>query len=239
MIKVGCCGFPVSMKKYYENFVVVEIQKTFYKLPPIDTVKKWKDQLPDMEFIIKAPQLITHPPTSPTYRKAGILIDETKKGNYGFFSPTDEVLKVFDETKNIAKTLSSNLILFQTPTSFIPKEEHIENLKTFFKKIDRGNLLLLWEPRGKWEEKILLSLLKELNLIHVVDPFKSKFLHGEIAYFRLHGRGKGYRYRYSDEELLEIKNMLIKGKINYVMFNNTNMLEDALRFKEFFQSPKE
>jgi len=232
MIKVGCCGFPVSMKKYQENFNVVEIQKTFYKLPSPDTAKKWKDELPELEFIVKAPQLITHPPTSPTYRKAGINIKESKRKNYGFFRPTDEVFEAFEETKKIAKILKTQLILFQTPASFSPKDENINNLKTFIRGIDREDLILLWEPRGNWEEEILLSLLTELNLIHVVDPFKSKSLYGEIAYFRLHGRGKGYKYIYSDEELFDLKNMLIKGKTNYVMFNNTNMFEDALRFMD-------
>ena len=32
-VKVGCCGFPVSMKRYFQEFRVVEVQKTFYKPP--------------------------------------------------------------------------------------------------------------------------------------------------------------------------------------------------------------
>jgi uncharacterized protein YecE (DUF72 family) len=238
MIKVGCCGFPVSKKKYFENFSVVEIQKTFYKLPTINTAQKWREEAKDKEFIVKAPQLITHPPNSPTYKKAGIIVEESKRGNYGFFRPTDEVFRTFKETKDFANALGAKLILFQTPASFTPKEENIDNLRTFMKEIDREDLLILWEPRGNWEENILLPILKELDLIHVVDPFKNKPLYGEIVYFRLHGRGKGYRYKYSDEELLDLKEMLAWEKTNYVMFNNTNMFDDALRFKRLLQSPK-
>jgi len=36
MIKVGRCGYPVSRKKYYENFKVIEIQKTFYNLSSVE-----------------------------------------------------------------------------------------------------------------------------------------------------------------------------------------------------------
>ncbi|RLI79276.1 DUF72 domain-containing protein, partial [Archaeoglobales archaeon] len=42
MIKVGCCGFPVSMKKYFDNLKLVEVQKTFYKPPEIKTAERWR-----------------------------------------------------------------------------------------------------------------------------------------------------------------------------------------------------
>ena len=70
----------------------------------------------------------------------------------------------------------------------------------------------------------------------MVDPFKNEPLHGEILYFRLHGRGRGYRYEYSEEELGELHRMVRNwgsGKnAAYVMFNNTNMLKDGMKFME-------
>jgi uncharacterized protein YecE (DUF72 family) len=60
---------------------------------------------------------------------------------------------------------------------------------------------------------------------------------GELMYSRLHGLGGrevNYRYRYSDEDLEKLKEMIFpfigKRKI-YIMFNNVYMFEDALRFK--------
>jgi len=74
MVKDGCCGFPVGMKKYFENFDVVEVQKTFYKPPSQKTAEKWRKNAPEnFEFTIKAWQVITHPPSSPTYRKAELM----------------------------------------------------------------------------------------------------------------------------------------------------------------------
>ncbi len=67
-VKVGCCGFPRGMKPYLSRFRLVEVQQTFYKLPRMETVVRWRQQAPDdFEFIIKAWQVITHPPSSPAY----------------------------------------------------------------------------------------------------------------------------------------------------------------------------
>ncbi len=74
------------MKKYFEDFSLVEIQKTFYSFPKTSTVKKWREKAKeDFEFTIKASQLITHDPSSPTYKKAKIEIPKDRRDKYGFF----------------------------------------------------------------------------------------------------------------------------------------------------------
>jgi uncharacterized protein YecE (DUF72 family) len=66
-LKVGCCGFPRGRKEYFRQFRLVEVQQTFYKMPDLETAIKWRQEAPtDFEFTLKAWQLITHPPTSPT-----------------------------------------------------------------------------------------------------------------------------------------------------------------------------
>ena len=235
-IKVGCCGFPVSMAKYMANLEVVEVQKTFYRLPELKTATKWREQAPQgFEYVIKAPQLITHPPQSPTYRKAGIEIPPEKRDAYGYFRDTEEVREALKQTLAFAMELGSSKILFQTPASFKPTEANIENLRKFFSGAPRENFTYIWEPRGPWSDDLLLELFRELKIVHAVDPFKDRFLHGEFAYFRLHGRGKGYSYDYSDEELRELRGFIPEDRPSYVMFNNTMMWKNALRFKELLQ----
>ncbi len=233
MVKVGCCGWAKSQKQYFENFDVIEIQQTFYKLPDIKTAKSWRDKAPtNFEFTIKASQLITHPPSSPTYKKAGLSISEEKKDKYGFFRPTDEVFQAFEETVEIAKVLECKIIVFQCPASFKPTEENKDNLRVFFSKIRRGHFNFVWEPRGEWKEEEIKALCQELNLSHCVDPFKGKSVWGEMLYLRLHGIG-GYSYSYSEEELLALRELIKDEKRPvYVMFNNTNMFQDALRFRK-------
>lgn len=221
MVKVGCCGFPVGMKRYFENFDVVEVQKTFYKPPSPKTAEKWRKSAPEsFEFTIKAWQVITHPPSSPTYRKAGIDVKDC-----GFFRVTKEVFKAWEVTEEIAKILKARFILFQTPKSFKDTEENMQNMREFFSSIE-GKFTFGFEPRG-WRGESIRKICEELNLVHVVDPFVSEQLYGDICYFRLHGFN--YRHKYSDEELTKLLEMVEKE--GYVMFNNVYMFDDALRFK--------
>ncbi len=131
MIKVGCCGFSVSKKKYFGSLSLVEVQRTFYRPPKPETAEKWKKSSPKkFEYAIKAWQLITHLPTSPTYRKAGIEIRHPE--SYGFFKPTKEVFDAWEETRNIANILQAKIIVFQCPPRFEGKREHRENMRGFF-----------------------------------------------------------------------------------------------------------
>ncbi len=230
MIKVGCCGFPKAKKEYYTRFPVVEVQQTFYHPPRVGTCEKWRAQAPPrFEFTLKAWQLITHAPTSPTYRRLRMEID--KPDRYGFFRPTDELLAAWERTKEIAQALGAQIVLFQCPASFTPTEEHIADMRAFFHLIERDGLLFAWEPRGEWEDEQIKGLCQELDLTHGVDPFQRPPVYGEIAYFRLHGIG-GYRYRYTDEDLLQLLLWCRRYEEGYCLFNNISMFEDALRMKE-------
>jgi len=237
VVKIGCCGWTKSQREYFQNFEVIEIQQTFYKLPELKTAEGWREKAPaDFEFTIKASQLITHPPSSPTYRKAGLSISGDKKDKYGFFRPTDEVFQAFEGTARIARILGCRIIVFQCPPSLKPTAENKENLRTFFRAIKRGDFLFVWEPRGEWQAEEIKGLCEELNLAHCVDPFREKSVWGEVLYLRLHGIG-GYSYKYKDEEFRTLAEMIKgEGRPVYVMFNNTNMFEDALRFKKLLEN---
>ena len=235
MIQIGCCGFPVKREIYYKTFSVVEIQQTFYQLPRIDTGKRWKEEAPEnFEFTMKAWQLITHEPSSPTYRRLRMAIPEKKKRNYGFFKETEEVSEAWSKTVEFAKALGVKKIVFQSPASFYPSEDHIKNLRQFFRKMKPHPFTFIWEPRGKWERREVKRLCTELNIIPCLDPFEETSIQGDLLYIRLHGE-KGYRYTYSDTEM---KQLIAIGKSypqTYFMFNNVRMYEDAQRFKKLLE----
>ncbi len=214
-MKIGCCGFPIAMERYFEKFEVVEVQKTFYKPPSLETAKKWREMAPSgFEFTVKAWQIITHPPSSPTYRKAKLLVEDG-----GFFKPIKAVFEAWEVTKAIAKALKSKFILFQTPKSFKETEENFRNMKEFFGSIER-DFIFGWEPRG-WRSEAVRRICKELSLVHVVDPFESEPTHGELRYFRVHKNR-------SDEELRKLMD-----KCDYLLFNNPFMLRDAEKVKSW------
>ncbi|MCL5074633.1 MAG: DUF72 domain-containing protein [Chloroflexi bacterium] len=232
-IKVGCCGFPKGRPQYFAEFRVVELQQTFYKPLQLETVRRWRAQAPaDFEFTLKAWQLITHEPTSPTYRKAGI--HPQNPDNYGHFKPTEVVREAWQRTREIAAALGASVIIFQCPARFKPSMENIENMRCFFTEIEREGRLFVWEPRGAWDDETVGELCRALDLIHGVDPFEREPLYGRIRYFRLHG-GPGYRHRYSEAELLTLKDWC-EGFATYTMFNNISMYDDALRFRALLEA---
>ena len=231
MIKVGCCGFPTNKKEYFQKFSLVELQSTFYEIPAkIETVKKWREEAPkNFEFTLKAFQVITHDFKSPTYKRLKRKFGNPK--NYGFFKNKKEVFEAWEMTKKVAEALNSKIIVFQCPASFKPEKENIQNFRNFFKKISNKKFIFVWEPRGNWPEDLIKKLCKELNLVHCVDPFKQKPVYGKINYFRLHGRPKyDLHYKYTDQDLFQLKKFCDRN-MNYVLFNNLSMFEDARRFQ--------
>lgn len=240
-IKIGCCGFSVAKARYYDHFDVVELQQTFYQPPALKTAEKWRAEVPEnFKFTLKAWQLITHEPNSPTYRRLRIDIPERKKKNYGSFRPTKEVLSAWQKTDEIATVLGTKIIIFQCPASFTPTDEHVDNLRKFFNSIDRKDYIFAWEPRGEWSEEAIKNLCADLNLVHCVDPFKCEPAYtNDIIYFRLHGKG-GARYRFTIDDLLWLNDKLAswqadKPSVAYVMFNNIYMFNDALHFKKIIE----
>ena len=234
-IFVGCCGFPINKKKYFKTFKIVELQSTFYQPPSkIESIKKWKKEAPkDFIFCLKAWQIITHPSSSPTYKRLKERFGNPK--NYGFFKNTKEVFKAWERTKNIAKILQAKVIVFQCPASFKSERKNVQNLENFFEKIKTKRFIFALELRGNWPKDLIRKICKKFNLIHCTDPFKQKPIFGKKNYFRLHGKpGYNLRYKYTKEDFKKLLGFCDK-KENFVFFNNLNMVKDAQEFKKLCQ----
>lgn len=246
-IYVGCCGWSCAHERYFKHFKTIELQSTFYKLPRPETAAKWLEQAPDdFCFNLKAWQAITHLPTSPTWRRSGLKLPDEQKERYGWLRPTKENFEAWRKTKEICDALHAKICLVQTPPNFGCTQENIENMKKFFKKIDRGGLVLAWEPRGDWlkHQNEIKKLCDELDLIHVVDIMRREHVSEKpIAYFRLHGlnpKEYDYRYNYSVDELKVLakkaKDLAKTYEEVYIMFNNTEMYTNALQFMEMLKT---
>ncbi len=249
VIRIGCCGFPVSRSKYYGTFTIVELQNTFYNLPRREWAEKLAREVPE-NFVItmKAWQVITHPSRSPTWRR----MKEKPPGlleNYGWLKPSSENMRAWERTIGIAEALNARAIVLQTPGSMPYNDESIRWVREFFRQIisiTPDHIVVGWEPRGQWASENALDTLKDIlmenNVTHVVDLFRRKPVHiHRIHYIRLHGIGKGetnYKYRYTDEDLEKLYRMIVEigYSINYVLFNNVYMYDDGRRFKEYLAS---
>jgi len=233
-IKIGCCGFAVSRKRYFHDFSVVEVQQTFYEPPSESTLKQWRIEAPEgFEFTIKAWQIITHPFTSPTYKRTKSCIGNPE--NYGFFKNTQEVYEAWKTTLKVAEILQSNIILFQTPSSFKPDKDNIENMKKFFDYIDREDLTFVLELRG-WQWNQILTVTEATATVPVItEEHLYNDIPAELYYLRLHGR-QGYKYKYADTDLKQIYQRVLElDRSVYVLFNNIHMYDDAMRLKKMIE----
>jgi uncharacterized protein YecE (DUF72 family) len=233
-VRVGLCGFTIGAQDYALHFPVVEIQQTFYDPPRDDVLQRWLSRTPpSLEYVIKVWQLVTHAANSPTYRRLRRPLEPGAEP--GWFRESRAVDEGWQRSVRSARVLGATAMLFQCPASFVPDAGNVSRMQRFFERIDRPAMRLLWEPRGaRWvsERRLALSLCRELDLIHVVDPFVTLPEPGHPIYWRLHGIG-GSRSSYSDSELKRLRDLLLaigSSEPAYVLFNNLPRVGDAKRF---------
>ncbi|MDI9644195.1 MAG: DUF72 domain-containing protein [Candidatus Verstraetearchaeota archaeon] len=251
-IKVGTCGWSIKggMREYFRLFNVIELQSTFYRLHSPKVLRRYREHSSrEFEFVVKAWQAITHPISSPTWRRSGKIPKLGDPSGFGHLRPTPENQKAWNLILQTCEALRSRFVLVQTPPSFVCNETNRTNMSLFFSSIDRKGLIIGWEPRGDWNlhPEEVKKVCCELSLVHVVDPFRrlpattyssDPEASESTTYFRLHGIGgreTNYGYRYTEEDLVRLASIAVNyaayGSV-YVMFNNVNMGSDALRFKQ-------
>ncbi|MFN3621626.1 MAG: DUF72 domain-containing protein [Nitrososphaerales archaeon] len=235
-VKVGCCGLAgLTLSKYAERFNVIEIQSTFYKLPLPETALRWRRNVPDrFEFTMKAFQGLTHPISSPTWRRAGSQKPMEKQEYYGHLQPSNETFECWRKTLHIYTLLKATFCVINLPPSFNKTDENLKRILNFFKD-RRANIGIEFRhPSWIKENQQTAEALKAINAVHIVDPFTSKpLIESSIQYFRLHGLGsRPYIYTYSDDDLMKLRKIVQEQSADtvYVMFNNTSMRDDAQRF---------
>jgi uncharacterized protein YecE (DUF72 family) len=230
---IGYCGWAGAQARYVSEYPAIEIQTTFYDPPAAKIAAKWRALAPPgFTFCIKAWQLITHTPSSPTYRRLRTPVKPGDRDLLGSFRDTGQVWQAWERTLEIAEALEAKVVVFQCPASFQPTPINLQNFSKFFRKVGPQSFRMAWEPRGPWPPDLVRELCAEHGLLHCVDPFVNRSVYGDPLYWRLHGKGS-YSYRYTDEDLEQLKSMLLVSKTDqpaYVLFNNISMKEDADRF---------
>ncbi|MBE3599262.1 MAG: DUF72 domain-containing protein [Limnochordaceae bacterium] len=241
MLWLGTCGWSLSQAKYFRQFNAIEIQQTFYEPPRIGTALRWKRSAPEhFAFAVKAWQLVTHPASSPTYRRLRTPLDEQERAACGFFRDAPVVEEAMRRTLEVADALGARVVLFQTPASFAPEPANVAALRSFFTRYRREGSAFVWEPRGPWPDDLVRSLCEELGLVHGTDPFRRPALTRGVIYYRLHGVG-GYGHRYTDAEIQElarrVSQHLESQEDIWCFFNNVTMAEDAARLAATLRLP--
>ena len=232
-VRVGLCGFTMAFDQYVREYPLVEVQQTFYQPPRDETMRRWRHEAPTgFEFTVKAWQVVTHDATSPTYRRLRTPLTERERAEAGSFRSSSTVLAAWTRTLECVRLLRATAVLLQCPASFRPTDENVSRLRTFLRAAKRPpDVRILWEPRGPWPAEVVLELCRELDIVHVVDPFVSWTVTPEATYLRLHGT-TGARHVYTDGELRRLRDVIPRGSAEpaYVLFNNLPRIEDARRF---------
>jgi uncharacterized protein YecE (DUF72 family) len=235
MTRIGCSGFSESRTKYFRKFNMVEFSQSFIDLPQPRSAARWRQEAPPaFEFTMTAWQLITHPATSPTYQKIKEVLKSRRTKNYGLFQLTSEVLAAWERTVEVARALGARCILFLCPAEFVPEKTHIDNLTKFFGSIERGGLRMVWEPRARWPEDLVVSLCRDLDLVHCTDPFEHPPLTRSPLYVRLHGRHRPDG-ALTDGDFESLARLVKPSPQAYVVFANPAAWTDADRFRKMVQ----
>jgi uncharacterized protein YecE (DUF72 family) len=235
-IKIGTSGYsyddwrgtfyPASvtsgqMLEYYcQVFNTVELNVTYYTIPPVRTFEHLVAKTPaDFEFIIKTNQETTH----------------RRRENRA------AVQKLLESIKPVAETDKLRGFLAQFPYSFKNNDQNRKYL-VITRTLLKDHPLYVEFRHASWNKEQMIAFLKanDIGYVNVDEPD----LHGllppqsivtsENAYIRFHGRnsddwwdGRGsarYDYEYKQEELegwlINISQILKKAFKTYIFFNN-------------------
>lgn len=209
---------------YCEHFDTVEINNSFYRLPPENSLAGWREATPEhFVFVAKGSRYLTH----------------MKKLN-----DAEQGLERFLEAVNL---LQSKLgpIVFQLPPHW---EVNLERLSEFLRILPRRQRVAFEFRNATWHIPEVFRLLEHHNAAHCIfhlagehSPIQNT---ADFAYVRLHGPGGKYQGSYSNKALAEWAERILVWKQTlqavYLYFDNDQAgyaAKDALRLKEMLTAP--
>jgi uncharacterized protein YecE (DUF72 family) len=237
-IRIGTSGYSYSWNKAKPNafewyisqgFNSVEINYSFYRFPPLASIKFWQIKAPrDFTFSIKVHRSITH-------------YNRLKKPRS--IELWDQFSKIFEPLQN-----KIDFWLFQMPANFKFKQENLERVRSFFNSdgimhqvVTRKKAVIEFRDSSWWNEPALKEIERAGIAFCSVDAPR---LPNEIItisdaiYLRLHGTETWYNYLYPEERLKEIvSDMIAMGAQKKAIYlnNDHGMLPNGLfLMKSFF-----
>ena len=201
-------GVSDELRYYAGFFPIVEVNSTFYRLPPVSVAQSWARRTPKgFRFALKFPQTITHD------RKligAEREIEEFAR----FLRPLQE-----------ANKLSAALVQLPPSLPFEPA-----TVRHFYESLPDG-IPVAVEPREPtWLRADSKALLREFGYAYVIvdEPLLPIDLDvtAPFSYIRWHGHGTSiwYDYTYSAEELRawapRVEQLRERSEAVFGFFNN-------------------
>jgi uncharacterized protein YecE (DUF72 family) len=221
LVKIGCSGFmydhwsgvfyPSDLKKsqwfkfYTEVFDTVEMNVTFYRLPPERSFINWYKLTPEgFAFSIKGSRFITH-------------IKRLKE-------PEEPLSRFMSRAMLLKEKLS--VVLWQFPPRM---KRDVKRLVKFIELLKQYNARAAFEFRDEtWIVPEVTKLLEDAGFCYCMADWpefnRDLPITASYIYIRRHGHGGSYNTCYSEEELQEdakkIKSLFKRGLDVYIYFNN-------------------
>lgn len=229
-VYVGTSGFsyawnPDGLEWYLTNtgLNTLELNSSFYRFPFPNQVRSWalktKNLNPQLRWSIKVNRLITHT-----------------------FKFSDRAFELWKRFEKLFEPLAKNIdfYLFQLPP--VLKSTFSEKLEKFIKRVQLKEKFALEVRNIDWFKREWIDWASSLGITWVsVDspdfPLEVYCTNG-IVYERMHGRYAWYSHHYTEKELKEVIEKILKArpKKTYIFFNNNaNMLSDAQLMLSLFK----
>ena len=168
-IRIGCSGFPVSQARYFTRFETVEISSTFRQLPRKTTLERWRKEFPEgAQIALTVWQAVTHPCTHAAIARMRPRIDPARMLRYGHFRDTSQVREAWGRFEEVLDVIKPKFLVFQTPSTFYPNADHLRDMYRFFKALPRRSAVRVWEPQGKWEDRLVKKVCGDLGLVRLI-----------------------------------------------------------------------
>ena len=210
-----------SLQAYARAFNYVEVNATFYQLPPLEQVRSWRERAPDgFAFAVRCHRGITHA--------------------HGL-DPSKRTLELWASMVEITEALDAEALHLLTPPSLPFGPEEVDHLATLLDSVPATCPVAL-EPRAHAQQPLpedLRVLMEDRGLVHSVDLSKEEpQVDRPVLYTRLFGKGYHTVYRFSDEELASIRARAADGGYDKALFtfHGIRMYSDAGRFLHYVRS---
>ncbi|MGI0080345.1 MAG: DUF72 domain-containing protein [Nitrososphaerales archaeon] len=230
----GWAYFPLKFGNKLEIcsrlYDFAEVNSTFYKLPPLEQVKKWRSAVPEhFEFTVRATSQLTH---------------------QGHLEPTTKNFKIYEHQLDICRELDASVLHFQFPPSLEVTADIIRGWKEFMRSIwtkrksKSHDLHFAFEIRNakSANSPLVGSFFDEYDIIPSEDASrinKLGFSYGsKILYSRVFGLGEHTKWSFDTNELTSLAKKVKEtpARKRYVTFHNITMYEDAARMKSVVES---
>jgi uncharacterized protein YecE (DUF72 family) len=214
-----------SLAAYSKVFNFVEVNSTFYQIPPLNEVEKWRTLVPpNFQFSVRAHRSITL-----TYK----------------FQPEEQAVGTLEKMRKICQVLKANILHLQIPRSFRLNTASVKDFRFLVSSVDLANVQVALEVRqapGQMLPPELLKIMQDKNMVHCIDLSKGEepAYESDLLYTRLFGKGQHNIYQPTDGELVEIDRRASASKSQKVAmsFHFVRMYKDAVRLTKYKQTGK-